>query len=83
MSNGSMKMAIDELLRLPAEGLKDKFPRVLEEIQKYGIGRLLSEYPGFLARLLGRLKQVNASRLFNEVPGSADQLTSTARRSTG
>lgn len=75
MSNGSMKMAIDELLRLPAEGLKDKFPRVLEEIQKYGIGRLLSEYPDFLARLLSRLKQVNASRLFNEVPGSADQLT--------
>ena len=75
MSNGAMKKSVEELLRMPAEGLKDKLSPALEEIRKYGIGRLLGEYPDFLARLLNRLKQVDAAGLFNQVPGVAEKFT--------
>ena len=75
MSNGAMKKSVEELLRMPAEGLKDKLSPALEEIGKYGIGKLLGEYPDFLARLLNRLKQVDAAGLFNQVPGVAEKFT--------
>ena len=68
MSNGAMKKSVEELLRMPAEGLKNKLSPALEEIGKYGIGRLLEEYPDFLARLLNRLKQVDAAGFFNRYP---------------
>jgi hypothetical protein len=75
MSNDAMKKPIADLFRMPAEALKDKLSPALQEIRKYGIGKLLGEYPDFLARLLNKLKQVDAARFFNEVPGVADQLT--------
>jgi len=75
MSNDAMKKAMEDLFRLPAERLKDKLPPALEEIRKYGIGKLLGEYPDFLARLLNKLKQVDAARFFRDVPHACDKLT--------
>jgi hypothetical protein len=75
MSSDRMKKTVGDLLRVPAEGLKDKLSPALEEIRKYGIGRLLGEYPDFLARLLNKLKQVDAAGLFNQVPGVAEKFT--------
>jgi len=75
MSTDTMKKSTEDLLRMPAEGLKDKLSLALEEIEKYGIGKLLEEHPDFLARLLNRLKLMDAAKLFNEVAGVSDRLT--------
>lgn len=75
MSADTMKTSTEDLLRMPAEGLKDKLSLTLEEIQKYGIEKLLEEYPDFLARLLNRLKLVGPAKLFSEVAGVSDRLT--------
>jgi hypothetical protein len=75
MSNDAVKKSMEDLLHMPAEGLRDKLLQTLREIRKYGIGKLLSGYPDFPARLLNRLKQMGAARLFSEVPGVADQFT--------
>ena len=75
MSNDAMKISIEELLRIPAEALKDELSQSLEDIRSYGIGRVLQEYPDFLARLLNKLKQMGAAGLFSRVPAVADQLT--------
>ena len=62
-------------MRVPPEGLKNRLIPALEEIGKYGMGKLLGEYPGFLARLLNKLKEGDAAGLFNQVPGAADKFT--------
>ena len=63
---------MEELLRAPAE-VKNKLPRALEEIGKYGIGKALNENPDFLYRLLTQLRKADAARVFNEVSGAADK----------
>lgn len=70
-----MKRSIEDLLNMPTERLKDGLSSTLEEIQKFGIGRLLEEYPDFLAKLLKRLKEMGAAKLLNEVPHVSDRLT--------
>jgi hypothetical protein len=75
MATSSMKKSLEDLLRMPADRLKDKLSPTLEEIRNYDLGKLLGECPDLLTRLLDRLKQVDAARLFSEVPGVADQLT--------
>ena len=75
MFNEAMRKSVDDLLRMPAEALKDKLSAALEDIRIYGIGRLLEEYPDFLARLLNKLKQMNAASLFSQAPEVADKLT--------
>jgi len=75
MANETMKKSIEDLLGMPAEGLKDKLPWVLEDVARYGIGRLLQEYPDFLAKLLNKLKQMDAAKFFNEVPDVSEELT--------
>ena len=74
MSNDAMKKCMEELWRMPAEGLKDKLFPTLEQIRKYDIGKLLQEYPDFLARLLNKLRDDDAAELFSQVPGMADHL---------
>jgi hypothetical protein len=74
MSGDTIKKSMEDLLALPAEGLKNKLPAAFNEIQEYGIGSLLLEYPDFLGRLLSRLRQSDAAGLFNQIPGAADQL---------
>jgi hypothetical protein len=75
MSNDAVGKRIEDLLRVPAGALKDKLSPALEDIRRYGIGRLLEEYPDFLARLLNRLKETDAASLFSRIPGVADKLT--------
>jgi hypothetical protein len=75
MSNDAVRERIEDLLRVPAGALKDKLSPALEDIRRYGPGRLLEEYPDFLARLLNRLKETDAAGLFSRVPGVADRLT--------
>ena len=75
MFNETMRESVDDLLRMPAEALKDILSAALEDIRIHGIGRLLEEYPDFLARLLNWLKQMDAASLFSQVPQVADKLT--------
>jgi len=75
MSDDVIKHSTEDLLHLPAAGLKAGLSPALEKIGRYGIGKLLEESPDFLARLLGKLKHADAAGLFSEVPGAADQLT--------
>ncbi len=75
MSSDKMKKTVEDLLHMPAEGLKEKLSPALEEIQQYGIGKLLGKYPDFLGALLSKLKEVDAAGLFNQVPGAADKFT--------
>jgi hypothetical protein len=74
MNQEAMKKFIETLLVLPAEGFKIALPAALIQIGEYGIGRLLQEYPDFLARLLRKLRESDAADLFDQVPGAADQL---------
>lgn len=75
MVTDTLKRSMEDLLSMPAERLRDRLSSTLEEIQKYGIGRLLGEYPDFLVKLLKRLKEVGAARLLNDAPGVSDRLT--------
>jgi hypothetical protein len=70
-----MKWSIEDLLNMPAERLKARLSPALEEIQKFGIGRLLEEYPDFLTKLLKRLKEMGAAKLLGEVSHVSDKLT--------
>ena len=70
-----MKKSTEDLLQMDAERLKDRLSSTLEEIQRFGIGKLLEEYPDFLARLLKRLKEMGAAKLLNEGVGASDRLT--------
>jgi len=74
MSGDAIKKSMDDLLALSGEGLKRKLPGALNQIQAYGIGNLLREYPDFLARLFSKLRRSDAAGLFNQLPGAADQL---------
>ena len=74
MSGDVMKQLLADLMRLTAARLKDELSPALEEIRRYGVGKLLGEYPDFVARLLQKLKQAEAAKLFSEVPILADQL---------
>lgn len=72
MTNRSVQKSIEDLLALPADGLKEKLSPTLKELERYGIERLTAEQPLFLARLLNKLKQIDATRFFNEAPHLAD-----------
>lgn len=73
MSN-EIKKTIEELLRAPAE-VKNKLPRALEEIGKYGIANALNEDPDFLCRLLTQLRKADAARVFAHVSEAADKVS--------
>jgi len=75
MVTDTLKRSIEDLLNIPAERLNDRLSPTLEEIQKFGIARLLEEYPDFLARLLERLKEVGAAKLLSRVSDVSDRLT--------
>jgi hypothetical protein len=70
-----MKQPLRDFMQLPAARLKDRLFPALEEIRRYGIGRLLGEYPDFLGRLLEKLRREDAAQLLSSVPGLADRLT--------
>jgi hypothetical protein len=73
MSRDAMKKPPEDLLCMNAQAPNDKCSAALEDIRRYGIGRLLEEYPDFLARLLNRLKETDAAGLFSRVPQIAEQ----------
>lgn len=75
MSSDAVEKRIEDLLRMPAEALKDQLSPTLEDIRRYGIGRLLEEYPGFLARLLDKLKRIDAAGFLSRAPHISEQLT--------
>ncbi len=64
-----------DLLKMLDEGIQEQFSLTLDEIQKYGIEKLLEEYPDFLAQLLDKLKRGGPAKLFNEVTGVSERLT--------
>jgi len=70
--NHNVPESIEDLLAMPADGLKEKLLPFLKELEKYGVGRLIAEQPLLLARLLNKLKQIDAARFFNEAPHLAD-----------
>ena len=74
MTKEAMKKFIENLMALRAEGFKAALPGAFNEIQGYGIGNLLREYPDFLARLLKKLRESDAAGLFNQLPDTPDQL---------
>jgi hypothetical protein len=74
MNQEAMKKFIDNLLALPAEDLKTILPGALNEIQEYGIGKVLQGYPDFLGRLLAAIRKSDAATLFNRFPQSAERL---------
>jgi hypothetical protein len=74
MSDEAMEKFIEDLLAQPAEGLKTVLPRALNEIRRYGVGKLLQENPDFLGRLLNKLRHADPAELFSRLPGVADQL---------
>jgi hypothetical protein len=70
----AIEKAMDDLLALSAEGLKNRLPEAFNEIREYGIERLLQQYPDFLGRLLNKLRHADPAELFSRLPGVADQL---------
>ena len=74
MNQEAMKKFIETFPNLPSEGFKTALPGAFNEIQEYGIGNLLREYPDFLARLFRRLRESDGAGLLNQLPGAADQL---------
>ncbi len=72
MSREAIKKTLDELLRAPAE-LKNKLPRALEEIEKYGIANAWDENPDLVFRMLTQLRRADAAKVFRDVPGAADR----------
>ena len=75
MTSVLLKETIENLLRAPAE-IKNKLLRDLRAIEKYGVGKALDEHPDFLGRLLTQLRKADAARVFNDIPGAADQFVS-------
>jgi hypothetical protein len=73
MSN-EIKKTIEELLRAPAE-VKNKLPRALEEIDKYGITNALNENPDFLYRVFSQLRKADAARVFIQIAKAADKFS--------
>jgi len=73
MTSTMLNDTIENLLRAPAE-LKNKLPRDLKVIERAGIEKTLSLCPDFFHRLLGQLRKADAARVFNDVPGVADEL---------
>jgi hypothetical protein len=74
MSDEAMEKFIENLLALPAEGLKTALPGALNEIRRHGVGKLLQQNPDFLGRLLIKLRDADPAGLFSRLPGVADQL---------
>jgi hypothetical protein len=74
MSSNTIQKTIEELLRASAE-LKNKLPRALEEVGKYGIEKTLDESPDFLCRLLTQLRKADAARVFSGGSGVMDNLS--------
>jgi len=75
MRTDTMKKSAEDLLRMDPERFRDRLPFTLEEIQQFGIGKILGEYPDFLANLLKRLKEMDAAKLLSKVAGVSDRLT--------
>jgi hypothetical protein len=75
MSGGVTKQPFEDLMQLTAARLRDELSPALEEIRRYGVEKLLVEYPDLLARLLDKLKQADAAELLSRTPGLTHQLT--------
>ena len=74
MNQSTMKKFIENFSTLSAEDLKNILPGALNEIQEYGIGKVLQGYPDFLGRLLAAIRKSDAATLFNRFPQSAERL---------
>ena len=74
MVTDTLKRSIEDLLNMPAERLNDRLPSTLEQIQKFGIGKLLEEYPDLLTKLLKRLKEMDSAKLLSRVSNVSDKL---------
>ena len=75
MVTDTMKKSVEDLLRMDAKGLKGRLSFALGEIERFGIARVLEEYPDVLAEFLKRLKEIDAAKLLSEVAGASDRLT--------
>jgi hypothetical protein len=74
MNQEAMKKFIKNLSMLSGEGLETALGGALNEIQEYGMGKVLQEYPDFLGRLLAAIRKSDAAVLFKRLPQSAEQL---------
>jgi hypothetical protein len=70
----AIEKSMDDLLALSGEGLKNRLPEAFNEIRKYGIAKLLQQYPDFLGKLLTKLRGNSPAELFSGLPTVADQL---------
>ena len=73
MSGELLKEKLEDMLRLPAEELKDVLPRTLEEIRGFGTEKMLEEVPDLLSRIIGKMVAVDAGKFLREVPEVSDK----------
>lgn len=73
MSIELLKKEVEDMLRLPAEELKDVLPRTLDEIRGFGTGRMLEEVPDLLSKIIGKLVAVDSGDFLREVPEVSDK----------
>ena len=74
MSGEVRKSPFEDLAQWTAARLRDDLSPALEEIRRYGVDKVLGEYPDLLARLLDKVQQADAAELLSRTPGLADQL---------
>jgi hypothetical protein len=74
MNQEAMMKILESLSTLSAKKLQTSLSGVLKEIQKYGIGKGLQEYPDLLGKLFTAIRKADAAQFFSRFPESADQL---------
>ena len=73
MSTELMNRKVEDMLRMPAEELKDVLARTLDEIRKYGTVKMLEAVPDVLSKIIAKLVAVDAAKLVSEVPEVSDK----------
>lgn len=74
MSKELMDKSVEDMLRMSAAELKDILPLTLDEIRKYGVGKMLEEVPDLLSKIIARLVEIEAAKFISEVPEASDKL---------
>ena len=73
MSTELMNRKVEDMLRMPAEELKDVLARTLDEIRKYGTAKMLEAVPDVLSKIIAKLVPIDAAKFLSEVPEVSDK----------
>ena len=69
----NLKKRVDDVFGMSAEELKGALPSTLEEIRKYGIGKMIEEAPDLLYSIIGKLVKVDAARFAKDAPEATEK----------